>query len=139
MPTTFDMSFNAYNCLHDTNVSCELDTTRNSMVSISDISNAYGSTMMFACTIYPNSCDTVKGYALYDLSMAYDTIHAKINDTSSNQVTAQQQKLDSELSEILTSKNIYTESQNRVDSAVLSGILWTTLAVTLVYFVFRKL
>lgn len=158
MPTTFgftnvnDMTFSAYACIQDLYKgginSCNsltLDgngnrdhTNRTARVNISDISNAYAKVA--------NSTDTGDGSypaniqcALYDLSMAYNQIHAKINDASLNQVTDQQNTLDSELAEILTYKNIYSESQHRVESAVLSGILWTTLAVTLVYFVFRKL
>lgn len=77
-------------------------------------------------------------YALADLNAAYTAIQTDL----SNQpfMTDKRQKIDEELVELHGIHHASSSDvQNKMETAMLSGILWTTLAVTLVYFAFRKL
>ena len=61
-------------------------------------------------------------------------------DSSYNKVVNLRSRLDLKLQELYNTQNsIPTLNQSQHDSTVYSGILWTVLATTLIYYVFMKL
>ena len=77
-------------------------------------------------------------YALQDLNKAYTTIENTLKQENPAMVI-NRAKIDEELVELHGIHASSSDVQNKMETAMLSGILWTTLAVTLVYFAFRKL
>jgi hypothetical protein len=117
--------------------------------------NAAGSdtTQQTACdTKYNTNTTFATGGAGYDVSTkissitndksAYNTLSAPSTsiDSSYNDMTQLRSSLDLKLQQLYNIDNsIPNLYQSQLDSTVYSGVLWTILATTLIYYVFIKL
>ena len=150
--TTFDLTsttYPVYNCLYTKDIptinDCSLTQARTQQKHILDIKNKYittrndynekiksGNTAAFA------NHPVFK--AAYDLSMAYQTLDASFQSREVIDMMELRNTVDNNLAELHNIRGTYSNDSNqKYNSAMLTSIFWTTIAVTLVFFAFRKL
>lgn len=138
MPT----EYNTFNCLYNNPANCssyDLGDARTHKATLDDVIQTYLNANDFKGN-FTNRNNEVARYNIYHayndlLSIDFGTIQTDYANMKSTR-----DKIDNELAElhgIDASKS--NDVQNKLDTTMLSGVLWTTLAVTLVYFAFRKL
>ena len=138
-----ELTYNSYNCLYG-NTNCALtDKATLTKRKISDIVNIYNTKK--------NSADTTTATnAVTELANAYEALYIMISKSSDadnagsldkyhNNVKARRNDLDKKLAtNNKLSDSLYGEMQSHYESTLMAGVLWGTLAGTMIYYVFYK-
>jgi len=121
-----------FNNKYATYIKCN-DPTNTTLCSPTDISLNTVVTAYQNLALFANNNPTVPNYS-YDASLNYN-----VNMYNSN-ILRLRSELDEKMKELNSSSDsILSEEKNRYDITIYSGILWTILATSAIYYVFTKL
>lgn len=146
-PFDFDEYYDAHACLYSNNgTDCNDVSTIIKDKKLSEILETYNK--------YKTGSGAAKNYASEDLVKAYKQVLQKMtrfNDTNVDSrfknnyiqllkdIEATRNELDSKLESVYNTKgSLGHEYKSHYESTMMSGILWGTLAVTMIYYVFYK-
>lgn len=139
--------YDAYTCLYASPINCESNTSRTTKKSLNQIYQKY-------VDVKNNNTANVKQYASRDLKEAYakalgDITYAT-NTENDNPYAANYNKLFDDIQQTRNEldtklETVYNlpgshgyEYKSHYESTIMSGVLWGTLAITMVYYVFYK-
>jgi len=146
LPFDFDEEYDSHTCLYMTNGDrCAVDDSITKK-KLSDILSVYNT--------FKDTPGAAKNYASEDLVKAYKQAFQKMTrftDTDAdsryknnynalfNELEATRNELDGKLESIYNTKgSLGYEYKSHYESTIMSGVLWGTLAVTMIYYVFYK-
>lgn len=138
-----ELTYSSYACLYSSTNCTSTDQATSTRRKISDIVNMYNTKKNSANTTTATNAETelANAYkALYIMiSKSSDTDNAGSLDKYHNNVKARQNDLDKKLAtNNKLSDSLYGEMQSHYESTLMAGVLWGTLAGTMIYYVFYK-
>jgi hypothetical protein len=134
------------NSLNVTNLNAEGDTCSTIDKSLDTVQTAYNNLITYTT----DGTNTINGGDIYRVmntfsdadnitQQQYDFSYNYIKNTYNTDITNLRYELDQKLNELYGKDTILNDYKNNYDLTIYTGLIWTILATTGLYFVFTKL